>query len=575
MNTETDVHTEPGQTSSDALAVGFEALSRGAWAEARAAFEAALREQETAEGLEGLGMAAFWLDDAAATIAARERAYRLYRARDDRLGAARAAIGLSDDYFTFRGEDAVAGGWLRRARRLLDRLPLSAEHGLLAAQTGFYELMGRHDAAAAGRYGAETAACGRALGVVDLEMYGIALEGLALVAGGEVEEGMARLDEATAAATGGEMTDPSTIGMTCCFLIFACEWVRDYPRAAQWCERLKEFCERVGFSSLLGVCRAHYAGVLMWRGAWAEAEAQLILATNLLAATRPPLAAESNVRLGELRRLQGRWEEADALFERAASHPQALLGRAALALERGDATRALDLADRYLRRQPSKSRTERTPALEILVRTYLALGDAAAAARAAQELQTIAAVTGTEPLHAAALAAEGRLMAGTGDHIAARRCFEDAADLFDHSGALFEAAAVRLELAGSLRALGRGDAADGEVRRATAAFQQLGAARAAQRAQAMLREVPAGDQMAAPAGVTGSPAPAGLTTREAEVLRLLARGLSNQEIASALVLSVRTVERHISTIYEKLGAHGKVARAMASAYAVRHGLADG
>jgi hypothetical protein len=197
------------------------------------------------------------------------------------------------------------------ARRLLDGLPLSPEHGMLAAQAGYYALMGQHDPVAAGRHGMEAAACGRALGVVDLEMHGLALEGLSLVSRGEIERGMTYLDEATAAATGGEMTDPAAIGMTCCYLIFACERVRDYPRAAQWCERLRAFSERHRFGTLLAVCRAHYAGVLMWRGEWAEAERQLTTATTQLAAVRPPLAVEGLVRLAELRRRQGRWEEAE------------------------------------------------------------------------------------------------------------------------------------------------------------------------------------------------------------------------------------------------------------------------
>jgi DNA-binding NarL/FixJ family response regulator len=561
------------RTWQDLLEAGQTALMQGAWEEARASFEAALGVETTPEALEGLGLAAFWLDDAASTIAARERAYRLYRGRDDRVAAARTAICLADDYFTFRGEDAVANGWLRRAERLLDGLPLSPEHGMLAAQAGFYALMGRHDALAAGRHGAEAAACGRTLGIIDLEMHGLALQGLALVSRGEIEEGLSRLDEATAAATSGEMEDPAVIGMTCCYLIFACEWVRDYPRAAQWCERLKEFCERWRFTSLLGICRAHYAGVLIWRGAWEEAEAQLAVATAALTAARPPLAVESAVRLAELRRRQGRWEEASTLLDQAASHPIALAARAALALDQGDAAAAIDWAERFLRRLPPKARTERVAGLEVLLRAHLAAGDRVAAATAADELQTIALATGTEPLRAAALLAEGLCAAADGDHIAARRVLEDAVDLFEHSGAPFEAACARLELAGSLAALGRTDAAVRESRRAAEAFRRMGAGRAADVAEAPVpnnERGPINDESLID-GVD-SALPHELTAREIEVLRLLARGQSNQEIAADMVLSVRTVERHISTIYAKLGAHGKVARAMASAYAVRRGL---
>jgi DNA-binding NarL/FixJ family response regulator len=404
-------------------------------------------------------------------------------------------------------------------------------------------------------------------------MHGLALEGLALVSVGEVEQGMSRLDEATAAATGGEMQDPAAIGVTCCYLIFACEWVRDYPRAAQWCERLQEYCERVRLGSLLAVCRAHHAGVLMWRGEWEAAEAQLAAATATLAAVRPPLAVEGTVRLAELRRRQGRWEEAEALFEQAGSHPQALLGRAALAIDRGDASGALDWADRFLRRLPSQTRTERVAAIEIVARAHLALGDRAAAAGAVDELQTVAMAVGTEPLRASALAVQGLLAAAGGDHATARRCLEDAIDLYEHSGAPFEAASVRLELAVPLRALGRTDIADREIRRAAAALRRIGAERGAERAEARSRNHESvSSSPDSSLIIAHSSLPNSLTAREVDVLRLLARGLSNQEIADALVLSVRTVERHISTIYEKLGAHGKVARATASAYAVRHGL---
>lgn len=512
-------------------------------------------------------MTAFWLEDGVGTIAARERAYRLYRAGGDRAGAARMAIFLAEDSFVFRSALAVANGWLRRAERLLAGLPPSFEHALLASEEGYIALVAHHDAVTAGRFGAEAAAYGRLLGSVDLEMHGLALEGLALVSTGEVEQGMACLDEATAAATGGEMQDPSIIGATCCYLIFACEWVRDYPRAAQWCERVKELCERWGLGALLGICRAHYASVLMWRGAWVEAEEQLAAAIAVLSATRPALAAEAMVRLAELRRRQGHVDESEALFARAPAHPLSLLGRAALALDRGDPTGALDWADRFLRRLPSQTRTERVAGLEVLVQIDLALGDRSGADEAVAALQSIATAIPTESFRAAALAAEGLVAVAAGDHHHARRCLDDAVDLYDRSGAPFETARARLPLARTLFTLGRDDAAADELRRAEAIFRELGATREAERAHAALRGIPTANRTVDQPVVVAS-----LTPQEAAVLRLVARGLSNQEIATALVLSVRTVERHISTIYGKLGVRGKVARVVAGAYAARHGL---
>jgi tetratricopeptide (TPR) repeat protein len=221
------------QSILDPLSAGRAALARGAWEEARACFAAALKEQETPEALEGLGLAVWWLEEAAATFDARERAYRLYRASDDRRGAARLAVALAEDYLTFRGEPAVAHGWLRRAHRLLEGLERCAEHGSLACLEGYIAFLHHADSVTALKAGTEAAGIGRSLRLLDLEMVGLALEGLALVSQGQIAEGMSRLDEATATAVSGEVTDPNAIGTTCCYLIHACERVRDYsgPRS--------------------------------------------------------------------------------------------------------------------------------------------------------------------------------------------------------------------------------------------------------------------------------------------------------------------------------------------------------
>ena len=107
-------------------------------------------------------------------------------------------------------------------------------------------------------------------------MLALALGGAALVAEGEIADGMRRLDEATAAATGGEMRDVDLIGQTWCFMIYGCERVRDFDRAGQWYTRMREFCSRTRLPSLLAVCRTHYATVLTERGEWGDAEAELV-----------------------------------------------------------------------------------------------------------------------------------------------------------------------------------------------------------------------------------------------------------------------------------------------------------
>jgi len=215
--TMTDAMTTPDELAARAK----EALSNADWNTARTLFSEALERRETPEALEGLGMAAFFLDEAELTLAARERAYARYREANRPVDAARVAIALAWDYRAGRGERAVSDGWLARARRLLEGCGPTRERGWLALREASFALPG--DAALARERCAVAEALGRELGDVDLEMTAIALDGLARVSQGEITEGMARLDEATTAATAGEMRDPIAIGFSCCYLIFACE----------------------------------------------------------------------------------------------------------------------------------------------------------------------------------------------------------------------------------------------------------------------------------------------------------------------------------------------------------------
>ena len=355
----------------DPLSAGRAALARGDWSAARLAFEAAIEREEGPEALEGLGLAAWWLDSADLVFDVRERAYRMYRERDDGLGAARMAIWLAWDTAAFRGEHAVANGWLQRAHRLLDGRPDSTEHAWLALRSGVFALLDDGDPQRAQQLASEAVRIGHALGAVDYEMVGRALGGFARVTAGSVVEGLQELDEVNAAVLAGEMNDRVMIGLACCYLIAACERIRDFERAVQWCDRLKAFCEKWGFRPLFAVCRTQYASVCMWRGAWDEAERELTSATDELAASRPAMTGEGFVRLGELRRRQGKLDEAMSLFERCGSHPLASLGRASVTFDRGDFKACADLAERHLRRLPASNRTERAAALELMVRACL------------------------------------------------------------------------------------------------------------------------------------------------------------------------------------------------------------
>jgi hypothetical protein len=225
-----------------ALEAGREALARGAWEEARSAFEVELAREESPEALEGLGLTAWWLDRGDRVFEARERSYILYRERGDRAAAARLAVWLAWDYSAFRGERSVAKGWLQRARRLLDGLARAPEHSFLELREGVFALVEDGDPDLALAHAKAGIAAAQAVGSTDFEMIGRALAGFARVTAGKVADGLAELDEVNAAIVAGELKDPVAIGLASCYLISACERVRDYERAVEWCHRLKAFC---------------------------------------------------------------------------------------------------------------------------------------------------------------------------------------------------------------------------------------------------------------------------------------------------------------------------------------------
>lgn len=535
------------ESLSEAVERGHDALSRGGWEEARAAFGEALERSDSAEAWEGLSWAASWLEDGAAAIEAREHAYRLYKEAGDLRGAARMAIWLGDAYIDFRGEEAIARGWFARSERILEDLEPSPEHGWLAALQAAIAL-DSGDTTMARRLGAQARELGRAWQLTDLEMVGLATEGLALVSEGAVEEGMRCLDEATAAALGGEFEELQPACWTCCYLIYACERVRDFDRAGQWCKKVEDFTQRMRVQFVNGVCRAHYAAVLTWHGDWAQAEDVLVEARRDLTSTRPFWAPEATVRLADLRRRQGRLEEAGQLFSEVEWHPLAILGVAELALDQGRVDEALPLAERMLRQLPVENRTQRAAALELMVRAHAAIREADAAQIHLTELREIVDAVSTEPLRAAVRFCEGVTARAAGDHDAARASLEDAVTLFRASRAPFEAARARLELAGCLAEQGESDAAVREAGAAAEALEQLGAQGEAARAGELVARL-AGDQR------PGGP----LSPREVEVLRLISDGLTDKQIAAALVLSQHTVHRHVSNIYTKLGCSTRAA----------------
>jgi LuxR family transcriptional regulator, maltose regulon positive regulatory protein len=548
------------------LDAGWAALGNGDWGSARASFQESLLRGETPEALEGMGWAGQMLNDDRLTFDARERAYRLYLERGEKGSAARLAAWLAADHLLFRGESAVANGWLQRAHSLIDGLEPGVDHGWLAIHEGHMAVALDEDTAKARRLGARAVELGRMFSAPELEMLGLGLEGRALVSEGELEEGMHRLDEATTVALAGEARLLYCVAWACCYLISACERVRDYERAAQWCARVGEFCGQHDIF-LLNTCRAHYASVLSWQGRWEEAESQLSAAVAGLESSRPPMVGDALARLGELRRRQGRAAEAEKLFARSETHTLSLLGRAALALERDQPAEAAELADRYLRRFPDPGRVERSAGLELAIRALARLGEDGRASEALSELREIAEQARTRPILAAVSSSEGTLAVARGDHDAARRSFEDALDLLAACDAPFETGRVRLDLAATLSASGRRDRARREIEAAIADFREMGADGERARAETMLRKLRT-TEMPLPAELNDTPL-GRLSRRELEVLALVAEGLTNRDIAERLVLSEHTVNRHVANILRKLRLTSRTA---AASLAGRYGL---
>lgn len=533
-------------SGTDPLAAGRVALRNAAWDEARARFEEAVDAGDGPEAWEGLGRAAWWQGDQEETLAARERAYRAYREAGDVCGAARMAMWLASDHLDFRGDDAVASAWLRRGRALLRDHEPCAELGYIMLLDADIALLAKSDPPTAERLAREALELARGIEDVGVEVVALALIGCALVASGAVDEGVQSLDECAALAVGEEFAETAAPGWALCHTVSACTDVGDFGRAAQWCRALHTWSAVWQARHFFGVCRTAYGEVLATSGDWPSAEQELLSALEDLRTTRPALAAPTAVRLGRLRMRQGDLAEARTLFDAALPLPQAILALGELDLAAGDAPAAADAADRVLRRLGDASVLDRFPALELLARARAAAGDGEGAGATAAELEREATRLATPYMRGRARLVRAHVLSAAGDHDGARRAAEDAADLFTGCSAPYEAADARLLLSSALEALGRPDRAEAEARAAREAFALLGARGEGQRR--------ASDE---------------LSPREVDILRLVAQGLSDAQIAERLFLSPHTVHRHIANIRTKLRVPS---RAAAVAHATRQGL---
>jgi DNA-binding NarL/FixJ family response regulator len=529
------------------------AYDRCDWVTARGAFRAAAEQG----GLDPDDLAAFadcawWLGDLAEAIPLHQQAYRRFL---EAGASGRAALTALELGYTLqlRGDEAQGSGWLRRADQLLDELPEGVEHGY-RHHVAFEHALLAVDLEAADAHAGQVTELGERSGDATLTALGALGRGRVLVRQGQVDEGVALLDTAMVAAVTDQLP-PAWAGNIYCHLMFACTEIADLRRAGEWTEVTARWCERMpGAGPFMGICRVHRAALLQVRGAWDQAERELALVHDDRGNFEVSVTAEAHYQLGELRRLRGDLDGAAAAYRsahRLGRDPQPGMALLALARRR---TAAAAAAIRSALTGVEDDPVARGRLLPAAVEIAVAGDELTLADRAAAELEQLAQVYGTTGFAAAASTARGRVAATAGDHELALPALRAAVRSWQELEAPFEVARLRGLLAATYDALGDPDTARLERDAAAAAWEQLGFP--PPEAQASAR----------------SDRPDALTPREAEILALVAGGRSNQQIAAELVLSVRTVERHLATVYQKLGVHGRSARAAAVSYALREGL---
>jgi DNA-binding NarL/FixJ family response regulator len=484
-----------------------------------------------------------------------EAAYPGYHAAGDAVGALRVARTLAYLYVSVVGDDAVAGGWLARARTLLaGRDGLDA--GWVALNAGMFD----GDRAAKDASFRAALALARRYDDRDLELTALGYLGASLVHDDRTEEGMVLLDEALAALAGGEVDDFLVLEEVFCQLFSACEHAHDVSRAEQWMRVGDTLARRRNLPAVSAFCRTHYGGVLTAAGRFSEADTTLTEAIRLWGlGERSRLRAGAVVRLADLRVRQGRFDEAEQLLADPYVHPNDVaLPLAAVHLSRGETALAIDLLERALAHaEPGSSAA--AALLALLVDGHLAAGRPADATRAAEELTRCADRHHNVYLSASAALARGKVCLAANSGLEdAQACLRAALQGFTSAQAPMELAHTRLALARAISST-RPEVALVEARAALEAFERLDAARQVDAATALLRSF--GVRPSSPRR-SNNP----LTKRETEVLGLLGAGRSNPEISDQLYISRKTVEHHVANILAKLVLRN---RAEAAAYAAR------
>jgi DNA-binding CsgD family transcriptional regulator len=505
-----------------------------------------------ADELLALATAAYLVGDNDACIRALQRGYRLQVDNGNILGAFRFAFWLAL-VLNARGEAAVGSGWAARAERLLADQPEDVvERGYLHIH-GFFRCLSTGDFPAASRFADAMTETARRFGDPDLLAQSLVCKGRLLMYSGRVPEGLALLDEAMVGVAAGELS-PIFAGQVYCAMIEGCQEVMDYGRATEWTTALTRWCDtQPDLVPFTGQCAVHRGQILRLHGAFGEALAEFNEACRRYAAAGSRAAAGLALsECGDVLRIRGDYLAAEAAYDEAAGfgyEPQP--GRALLLLARGRTPAAVAAVRRLLAEVGDP--VHRSRHLPAAVEVLIAGGQVDEATKVAIELSGIAETFGCAGLRATAAYCLALVALESNDPDHALPQARVATQLWSGLQARHEIARSKVLVGRAFRLLGDEDSATAELAEAVRTFGELGAVPARQEGEKLLHRETAG----------------GLTVRELEVLRLVASGNSNTEIAHRLVLSDKTVARHLTNIFTKLEVPSRTA---AAAYARDHDL---